>query len=73
METTSSPADAAAQGAVTAFAFAAEAAGYDLAALGEAMMHAGMIVMKRALGTEQAAFTGMVIARAALVDEVNAR
>lgn len=70
MDTTQA-AHAAAQDAVTTFAFAAEAAGYDLGALGEAMIQGGMIVLKRAVGAEQAGFAGLVITRAALVDELN--
>lgn len=57
------------QEAVAEFALAADAAGHDLAALGEALLHAGMIALRRAVGAEEAAFTALVIKRAALVDE----
>ena len=67
--TTETAAHDAAQAAVAEFALAADAAGHDLAALGEALVHAGMIAMRRAVGAEQAAFTALVITRAALVDE----
>lgn len=64
--TTEDAAHAAAQAAVAEFALAADAAGHDLAALGEALIHAGVFAMKRAVGAEQAAFTALVITSAAL-------
>ncbi|RTL95478.1 hypothetical protein EJV44_12270 [Ancylobacter aquaticus] len=72
METTEA-AHAAALDAACSFALAAEAAGYDMAAVGEALVHAGMIVMKRALGAEQAGFTGLVAVRAAIAGATDGR
>ncbi|TCK31235.1 hypothetical protein EV667_1341 [Ancylobacter aquaticus] len=69
--TTDEAAHSAAQDAVAAFAIAAEASGYDMASIGEALVHGGMIVMSRALGAEQAGFTGLVAVRAAIAGELN--
>ena len=66
--TTTDAAHDAAQAAVAEFTHAADAAGHDLAALGEALLHAGMIALRRAVGAEEAAFTALVITRAALVE-----
>jgi hypothetical protein len=66
--TTEDAAHDAAQAAVAEFALAADEAGHDLAALGEAMVHAGMIALRRAVGAEEAAFTALVITRAALTE-----
>lgn len=66
--TTTDAAHDAAQAVVAEFALAADAAGHDLAALGEALMHAGMIALARAVGAEQAAFAALTITRAALME-----
>lgn len=66
--TTNDAAHDAAQAAVAEFALAADAAGHDLAALGEALVHAGMIALRRAVGAEQAVFVALTIARSSLMD-----
>ena len=69
--TTDPAAHDAAQTAVAAFAFAAEAEGYDLAALGEAMLHGGMILLRAAIGAEQAVATALIVANAAVERELH--
>lgn len=69
--TTTDAAHDAAQAAVAEFALAADAAGHDLAALGEALVHAGMIALRRAVGAEDSAFAALTITRAALMEDAD--